>query len=30
VPPPADDEEPDDEVELIDESETEEAPAAID
>jgi small subunit ribosomal protein S6 len=30
VPPPADDEEPDDEVELIDESETEAAPAAID
>ena len=30
VPPPAADEEPEDEVELIDESETEEAPAAID
>jgi len=30
VPPPADDEEPEDEVGLIDESETEAAPAAID
>ena len=30
VPPPSDDEEPEDEVEMIDESETEEAPAAID
>jgi hypothetical protein len=30
VPPPSDDEEPDLEVEMIDESETEEAPAAID
>jgi small subunit ribosomal protein S6 len=30
VAPPSDDEEPDDDVELIDESETEAAPAAID
>ena len=30
VPPPVDDEEPDDDVEMIDESESEAAPAAID
>jgi len=30
VAPPSDDEEPEDEGEMIDESETEEAPAAID